>query len=50
LFPVATAFDAVSSLRGVVEFFIFLGILTLAIVYAWAKGVFTWEKKIKIRK
>lgn len=49
LFPVATAFDKVSSLRGVVEFFIFLGILTLAIVYAWAKGVFTWEKKIKIR-
>lgn len=49
LFPVATAFDTVSSLRGVVEFFIFLGILTLAIVYAWAKGVFTWKKKIKIR-
>ena len=49
LFPVATAFDKVSSLRGIVEFFIFLGILTLAIIYAWAKGVFTWEKKIKIR-
>lgn len=49
LFPVAASFDAVSSLRGVVEFFIFLGILTLAIIYAWAKGVFTWEKKIKIR-
>ena len=50
LFPVATSFHEVSSLRGVVEFFIFLGILTLAIIYAWAKGVFTWEKKIKIRK
>lgn len=50
LFPVAISFDEVSSLRGVVEFFIFLGILTLAIVYAWAKGVFTWEKKIKVAK
>ena len=50
LFPVAISFDEVSSLRGVVEFFIFLGILTLAIVYAWNKGVFTWEKKIKVRK
>lgn len=49
LFPVATSFNEVSLLRGVVEIFIFLGILTLAIVYAWAKGVFTWEKKIRVR-
>jgi NADH:ubiquinone oxidoreductase subunit 3 (subunit A) len=50
LFPVATAFDKVSGIRGIVEFFIFLGILILAIVYAWAKGVFTWERKIKVRQ
>ncbi|MDH3568345.1 MAG: NADH-quinone oxidoreductase subunit A [Desulfobacteraceae bacterium] len=38
-----------SATRGIVEVFIFLGILILAIVYAWAKGVFTWERKIKVR-
>jgi NADH-quinone oxidoreductase subunit A len=48
LFPVAAAFDKVSGVRGVVEFFIFVGILSLAIIYAWAKGVFEWEKKIKV--
>jgi NADH-quinone oxidoreductase subunit A len=47
---VATAFDKVSSIRGIVEFFIFLGILILAVVYAWVKGVFTWERKIKVRR
>jgi len=45
LFPVATVFNSVSGMRGVVEFFIFIGILSLAVVYAWNKGVFTWEKK-----
>jgi len=50
LFPVAAAFDTVSTLRGIVEFFIFLGILALAIVYAWVKGVFTWERKINVHR
>lgn len=45
LFPVASVFDRVPGVRGVIEFFIFIGILSLAIVYAWNKGVFTWEKK-----
>jgi NADH-quinone oxidoreductase subunit A len=44
LFPVGAAFDKVSTIRGITEFFIFVGILSLAIVYAWAKGVFEWEK------
>lgn len=48
LFPVASVFNKVSGVRGVTEFFIFVGILSLAVVYAWAKGVFTWEKKIKV--
>ena len=47
LFPVAAAFDKVSGLRGVVELFIFVAILSLAIVYAWAKGVFSWAKRRK---
>lgn len=50
LFPVAAAFDKVSSIRGIVEIIIFLGILIIALVYAWAKGVFTWKRKIKVRR
>ncbi|MBW1645179.1 MAG: NADH-quinone oxidoreductase subunit A [Deltaproteobacteria bacterium] len=45
LFPVATAYNDVPGLRGVFEFVIFVAILSLAIVYAWVKGVFTWPKK-----
>ena len=49
LFPVATVYntDIISKVRGISEFFIFIGILSLAIIYAWVKGVFTWERKIK---
>ncbi len=47
LFPVAVAYNRVSGLRGVIELVIFIGILALAIVYAWAKGVFSWAKKRK---
>jgi len=49
LFPVATIYntDAVSATRGISELFIFVGILSLAIIYAWVKGVFTWERKIR---
>jgi len=49
LFPVAAYFDKVSGARGVIEIFIFIGILSLAIVYAWAKGVFTWKRKRTVR-
>nr|WP_320049468.1 NADH-quinone oxidoreductase subunit A [uncultured Desulfuromonas sp.] len=45
LFPVATAFDKVSAVRGITELIIFVGILSLAVVYAWVKGVFTWPKR-----
>ena len=44
LFPVAVAYDKVTGLRGVLELLIFLGILALAIVYAWAKGTFKWGR------
>lgn len=48
LFPVAVAYDSgifESSIRDFVEVVIFVGILTLAVVYAWIKGVFKWERK-----
>ncbi len=47
LFPVATAFDTVSAVRGISELVIFVGILSLAVVYAWVKGVFTWPNRRK---
>ncbi len=47
LFPVALAYNDPSFvLRDFIEIVIFVGILSLAIVYAWKKGVFKWERKI----
>ena len=46
LFPVAVAYNDPSlGIRDFVEILIFVAILSLAIVYAWRKGVFTWERK-----
>jgi len=51
LFPVALAYNSQELLdRGIVyrdfiEVIIFVGILTLAIVYAWIKGAFKWERR-----
>lgn len=47
LFPVAVAYDSspVLAVRDFVEIVIFVGILSLAVVYAWIKGVFKWEPK-----
>lgn len=46
LFPVALAYnDEMFALRDLVEVILFVGILSLAVVYAWVKGVFTWERK-----
>ncbi len=51
VFPVATTFRRwIESGRGVfafVEIFLFVGILFLGLVYAWAKGDLEWVKKIK---
>jgi NAD(P)H-quinone oxidoreductase subunit 3 len=44
LFPVALAYGKYA-MRDLVEVVIFVGILSLAIVYAWCKGVFEWESK-----
>ena len=49
LFPVATAYNDpafVGSMRNFVEVVIFVAILSLAIIYAWKKGVFKWDRKV----
>jgi NADH-quinone oxidoreductase subunit A len=45
LFPVAMAYDKGFVVRDFVEILIFVSILSLALVYAWKKGVFKWERK-----
>ena len=42
LFPVALSYGKYA-IRDFVEVLIFVGILSLAIVYAWRKGVFEWN-------
>lgn len=53
LFPVALVYNQtgqaglnIGDLRAFVEILIFVGILSLIIIYAWKKGVFKWERKI----
>jgi NADH-quinone oxidoreductase subunit A len=49
LFPVALIYNTqglVGDLRAFIEILIFVGILSLIIIYAWKKGVFKWERKI----
>lgn len=51
LFPVALAYNNdIFQYRDLVEIIIFVGILSLAIVYAWVKGVFKWERKTYLRR
>ena len=46
LFPVAVAYNSPEFIiRDLVEVLIFVGILSLAVVYAWVKGVFNWEQR-----
>jgi len=49
LFPVAVAYNGEGlegSIRDFIEIILFVGILSLAVIYAWVKGVFKWERKI----
>ena len=49
LFPVATVYNDpafAGSMRNFVEVVIFVAILSLAIIYAWKKGVFKWDRKV----
>ncbi|WP_284153837.1 NADH-quinone oxidoreductase subunit A [Desulfofustis limnaeus] len=46
LFPVVLAYnDEMFVIRDLIEIVLFVGILSLAVVYAWVKGVFKWERK-----
>ena len=44
LFPVALTYGKYAS-RDLIEVIVFVGILSLAIVYAWRKGVFEWKRR-----
>lgn len=44
LIPVALVYDRVFPIRDLVEMLIFVGVLSLVIVYAWRKGVFEWKR------
>lgn len=43
LFPVLLSYQRGTGFSELVELFIFLFLLSLAIVYAWRKGVFKWK-------
>ena len=48
LVPVALVYKADLAeffVRDIVELLIFVGILSLVIVYAWKKGIFEWKRK-----
>lgn len=45
LFPVAVAYNSEAGIRDFVEVLMFVGILSLAVLYAWKKGVFQWGRK-----
>ncbi|MBW2059990.1 MAG: NADH-quinone oxidoreductase subunit A [Deltaproteobacteria bacterium] len=43
LFPVLMAYGEQFVIRDFIELIIFIGILSLAIIYAWREGVFDWK-------
>jgi NADH-quinone oxidoreductase subunit A len=45
LIPVALVYGRHFVIRDFVELFLFVGILSLVIVYAWKKGVFQWNRR-----
>lgn len=47
LFPVSVAYREAAGWLPFVKVFIFLFFLILSIAYFWAKGVFTWPRKIR---
>ena len=44
LIPVALVYGRHFAIRDFVELVLFVGILSLVIVYAWKKGVFEWKR------
>lgn len=45
LIPVALVYNKIFAWRDLVEVTMFVGILSLVIVYAWKKGVFEWTRR-----
>jgi NADH:ubiquinone oxidoreductase subunit 3 (subunit A) len=45
LFPVLLAYGKGYVWRDFIEVTIFIGILSLVIIYAWSRGVFSWKRK-----
>lgn len=45
LFPVALVYSHRTGIGDFVELVIFVGVLSLVIIYAWKKGVFTWNRR-----
>jgi len=56
LFPVALAYNSKELIdmgvviRDFIEIVLFVGILSLAIIYAWIKGAFKWERRTYHRR
>lgn len=45
LIPVALVYNRAFVVRDLVEVLLFVGILSLVIVYAWKKGIFEWKRR-----
>ena len=45
LFPVLLAYGKGYAWLDFIELIIFIGILSLILVYAWCRGVFNWKRK-----
>ena len=45
LFPVLLAYGKGYVWRDFIEVTLFIGILSLVIIYAWNRGVFSWKRK-----
>lgn len=43
LFPILVVYREMAGWAALIEITIFLGILSLAIMYAWKKGLFSWK-------
>jgi NADH:ubiquinone oxidoreductase subunit 3 (subunit A) len=50
LIPVALVYNDQAGMRDFLELLLFVGILSLVIVYAWKKGIFEWNRKPSARK
>jgi len=44
LIPVALVYNRIFAWRDLVEVLMFVGVLSLVIIYAWKKGVFEWTR------